>query len=73
MEIITITESVSEDLELSKRKGSLTPLLQALIALRFYASGTFQDTVGETIGVDQSTVSRTVLEHPRLGLLSQCP
>lgn len=31
-----------------------------MLALRFYATGTFQDLVGEVFGVDQSTASRTI-------------
>ena len=42
------------------RKGSLTPILQGLLTLRFYATGTLQNVIGELLGVDQSTVSRIV-------------
>ncbi|XP_041347232.1 uncharacterized protein LOC121367166, partial [Gigantopelta aegis] len=59
-EILAITDDISVDILLSKRMGSLTPLLQVLITLRYFASGSFQDVCGELIGVDQSTVSRTV-------------
>ena len=31
-----------------------------LVTLRFLATSTFQDVCGELVGVDQSTVSRTV-------------
>jgi len=33
---------------------------QLLIALRYYASGTFQIVVGDGFGVDKATVCRTV-------------
>ena len=33
---------------------------QVLVALRFYATGSFFQVVGDTVGVDKSTVSRTV-------------
>ena len=50
-----------QDIELSlPRKGSLTPVLQVCLALRFCATGSFQSVVGELIGVDQSTVYRTI-------------
>ena len=39
------------------RKGSLTPILQVLLTLRFYATGTLHNVIGELLGVDQSTVS----------------
>ena len=59
-DIIDITREVEIDIEVTNRVYSLSPLLQVMIALRFYASGSFQDMVGETIRVDQSTVSRVV-------------
>jgi len=30
------------------------------VALRFYATGAFQSVVGELLGIDQSTASRTI-------------
>ncbi len=38
----------------------IPPLLQLLMTLRYYASGTFQIVVGDLLGVHQSTVSRVV-------------
>ena len=54
------------------RKGSLPPAMQILIALRFYASGSFQEVIllvlllvlvlliGDTFGVSKATVCRTI-------------
>ena len=42
------------------RQGALTPVLQVLLTLWFYATGAFQDVIGELIGVSQVTTSRTV-------------
>ena len=42
------------------RSHSLSVEEQVLIALRFYASGTFYQVVGDNIGVDKSTVSDVV-------------
>ena len=54
--IFELAEEVLQDIEFSlPRKGSLRPVLQVCLALRFYASGSFQSVVGEPIGVDQST------------------
>ena len=54
--IFELAEEVSQDIEFSlPRKRSLTPVLQVCLALRFYATGSFQSVVGELIGVDQST------------------
>lgn len=59
--ILDLCDSVQDDLEyVLPRKGSLTPVLQVLLALRFYATGAFQDVVADLIGVSQSTVCRAV-------------
>ena len=39
---------------------------QLLIALRFYASGNFLQVIGDTVGVDKSTVSRAVHDVSQL-------
>ena len=44
----------------TNRSHALKPIDQLLIALRFYASGSFLQVIGDTIGVDKSTVSRVV-------------
>lgn len=59
-DILAITDDLHVDIDIPTRKGSLTPLLQVMVALRFYACGCFQDVCGELIGIDQSTVSRTI-------------
>ena len=59
-DIIGITDDIERDINIANRSGSLTPLLQVLVTLRYYASSSFQDVCGELIGIDQSTVSRTV-------------
>ena len=59
--IFELAEEVTQDVEFSwPRKGTLTPVLQVCLALRFYATGSFQSVVGELIGVDQSTACRTI-------------
>ena len=47
-----ITNLLYEDLVRVTRRG--------LVALRFFASGSFLQVVGDSLGVDKSTVSRTV-------------
>ena len=44
----------------TNRNHPLSALQQVLIALRFYASGSFLQVVGDTVGVNKSTVSRVV-------------
>ena len=57
-DILAIMDSIRNDIELANHRGSLTPLLQVMVALRLYAS--YQDVYGELIGIDQSTVNRTI-------------
>ena len=59
--IFELAEEESQDIEFSlPRKGSITPVLQVCLALHFSATGSFQNVVGELIGVDQSTACRTI-------------
>jgi len=44
----------------SERNECLSPMNQLLVALRYYATGTFQLVVGDTFGVSKATVCRTV-------------
>ena len=48
------------------------PTLQLLIALRFYANGAFQNTVGDMIGVHKSTACR-VIRRVSLALSRRLP
>ena len=42
------------------RSDSLSPMNQLLVALRFYATGSFQLVVGDTANIDSATVCRTL-------------
>ena len=56
-----ITNLLHEELIRVTRRGhALEPQQQVLVALRFFASGSFLQVVGDSLGVDKSTVSRTV-------------
>ena len=56
-----ITNLLYEDLVRDTQRGhALEPEGQVLIALRFFASGSFLQVIGDSLGVDKSTVSRTV-------------
>ncbi|XP_053382450.1 putative nuclease HARBI1 [Mercenaria mercenaria] len=44
----------------TRRNQALTPRQQILITLRFLATGNFMQVIGDTFGVDISTVSRVV-------------
>jgi len=59
--ILFITDLVAGDISRNtQRNHALLPLHQVLIALRFYASGSFLQVIGDTFVVDKSTVSRVI-------------
>ena len=56
-----ITNLLAEDLRRkTQRNHPISALQQVLIALRFYASGSFIQVIGDTIGVDMALVSPVV-------------
>ena len=62
-----ITSLIETDLRRkTNRSHALRPIDQVLIALRFYASGNFLQVIGDTVGVDKSTVSRAVHDVSQL-------
>ena len=64
--ILFITNLVAGDISRNTRRNhALPPLQQVLIALGFYASGSFLQVIGDTFGVDKSTVSRVITEVSR--------
>ena len=48
-DILQRTDELMEELEHPNRKGALPPVLQVLLTLRFYASGSFQHICAELI------------------------
>jgi cytochrome c-type biogenesis protein CcmH/NrfG len=67
--IYTLCDKLREDLEKStKRSRSLPVSLQIVIALRYYASGSYMNVIGDAHGVSKlsflvvSTLSRNVLQ-----------
>ena len=58
---VFIIELINDDIDPETERGSSLPgYLQVLITLRFFATGSFQITVGDLSGVHQSTVCRTL-------------
>ena len=56
--IVFITNLVAGDISRNTQRNHALPLLhQVLIALRFYASISFLQVIGDTFDVDKSTVS----------------
>ena len=50
-----------EDLERqTSRNHALSPTVQVLVALRFFASGSFLQVIGDTVGLPKSTVCRII-------------
>ncbi|XP_068719492.1 putative nuclease HARBI1 [Montipora capricornis] len=70
--ILFITNLVAGDISRNTRRNhALPPLLQVLIALRFYASGSFLQVIGDTFSVDKSTVSRAITDVSRAVIAKQ--
>ena len=70
--ILFITNLVAGDISRNTRRNhALPPLLQVLIALRFYASGSFLQVIGDTFRVDKSTVSRAITDVSRALIAKQ--
>ncbi|KAK7488592.1 hypothetical protein BaRGS_00020209 [Batillaria attramentaria] len=60
-DIVYLCDIIGDDIDHPvPRKGFLPPLVQAMVALRYYASGSFQVVIGDTFGIDRSTVSRII-------------
>ena len=56
-----LTEILKNDLQRqTKRNHALSPTQQILVALRFFASGSFLQLIGDTVGLLKSSVSRAV-------------
>ena len=64
--ILFVTNLFAGDITRNTRRNhALSPLHQVLIARRFYASGGFLQVIGDTFGVDKSTVSRAITDVSR--------
>ncbi|XP_050707633.1 putative nuclease HARBI1 [Eriocheir sinensis] len=60
-EIIRLCDELRPHLERRTRRAHALPThTQVLAALRFFASGSFQTVIGDTVGMDQSSVSRAI-------------
>ena len=60
--IMKITDMMlAEDIQHnSDLNGALPPSIQVCVALRYFATGSFQNIIGDTIQIHKSTVCRTV-------------
>lgn len=59
--ILQITELIQTDIRhATKRSRYLSPLHQVCLCLRYLASNSFQQVVGDTLNVSQSTVNRCI-------------
>ncbi|KAM7290344.1 putative nuclease HARBI1 [Ixodes scapularis] len=64
--VASLLESLSLEECASNRGLPVPPMLQLLIALRFYGAGTFQVVTGDLVAVSQPTVCRVVERVSRL-------
>ena len=70
--ILFITNLVAGDISLNTRRNhALPPRHQVLIAVRFYASGSFRQVIVGTFNVDKSTVSRVIADVSRALIVKQ--
>ena len=44
----------------TSQKHASSPTVQVLVVLRFFATGSFLQVIGETVGLPKPTVSRTI-------------
>ena len=73
VEIFSLVNELSDDLSFqTDRNAVLTPTLQLLLALLFYANGAFQNTMVDMIGVHKSTACR-VIRRVSLALSRRLP
>ena len=59
-DILDLIDLVSADVDIARRKGSLSVTQQVLVALRLFACGSFQVVVGDLFGCSKATICRTV-------------
>ena len=54
-----LVEILKDDLQRQTRRNhALSPTLQVLVALHFFASGSFLQIIGDTVGLPKSTVRK---------------
>ena len=60
-EILELCEQIAPEISRHTRRTRAIPVhTQVLVALRFYASGSFQSVVSDTVGLSQASVSRII-------------
>ncbi|KAL0147034.1 hypothetical protein M9458_057558, partial [Cirrhinus mrigala] len=61
VELLELINELSPQLQhVTDRNGALSPILQVLISLRFYAGGSFQNTFADMVNVSRSTTCRAI-------------
>ena len=65
--IITLIEMDERITRHTRRNAALPPYQQVLLCLRFYATGSFQITVGDFLNIHQSTVSK-IIKHVSIAI-----
>ncbi|XP_037552486.1 putative nuclease HARBI1 [Nematolebias whitei] len=71
--ILYLVELLRESLSRrTQRSRAISPEVQVLAALGFYTSGSFQTSMGDTIGISQASMSRCV-SHVTKALVEKAP
>ncbi|XP_063600699.1 putative nuclease HARBI1 [Penaeus indicus] len=65
-EILWLCEVLDPYLRRTRRSHAVPTHTQVLVALRFYASGTFQSVIGDSCGLTQASVSRIIAAVTRV-------
>ena len=61
-ELLALIDEFAQELEFpTRRLGSLSAGMQIMIALRFFATGSFQEVIGDVFGVSRMTVHRCIV------------
>lgn len=59
--VLAILSKIEHNLSpATERSRSINAMTQLLVTLRFYATGTFQQLLGDTINADKSTICRII-------------
>ena len=71
--VVQVIDLISEDItHPTDRNRAISPTLQTMCALRYYATGNFQRVSGDIIGISQPSVSR-IVNRVTIALCAKAP
>lgn len=59
-DILSMVDEIKDELEMANRGYTVLPCIQVCVALRFYATGSFQSACADLAGISQPTASRII-------------